>query len=414
MKEKRISFCQGKGSLTHNNRDFIAENVDRSRIKDNITFISQPVGEAYEQLFGESTERYNARQKRNDRKIHGTYYESLFHQKPSSSVVTAADKRKSFYEDIVQVGKMEDSGIGTEDAKLVADCLKEFMVGFQQRNPNFYVFNAVLHMDEATPHLHIDYIPVGHYKRGQDTQNGIAQALKEMGFGEGKGAIARWRTSEIEVLNKICLEHGIQPLPPEKSRGTMTVDEYKEQIKKSEELATENAKIEAEIEQKKQERNEILNYLPDLEKTSRLEFAFDDLCKELDELIKNPISAMKYRKQIAEIASEMKKRIMAAHKAMYKSESTVYEVREENRKFSKENADIRERNRQLSSRNRELYKENDSLKSYTSELEELVSLLERFEPVTYKNVKALQEQIVSQREQQIQSKPAKRKSQELE
>ena len=66
-------------------------------------------------------------------------------------------------------------------------------------------------MDEATPHLHIDYIPVGHYKRGQDVQNGIAQALKEMGFGEGKQAIARWRAAEVEVLNKICLEHGIQP-----------------------------------------------------------------------------------------------------------------------------------------------------------------------------------------------------------
>ena len=248
MKEKRISFCQGKGSLTHNNRDFIAENVDRSRIKDNITFISQPVGETYEQLFGESTERYNARQKRNDRKIHSTYYESLFHQKPSSSVVTAADKRKSFYEDIVQVGKMEDSGIGTEDAELVADCLKEFMAGFQQRNPNFYVFNAVLHMDEATPHLHIDYIPIGHYKRGQDIQNGIAQALKEMGFGEGKGAIARWRASEIEVLNKICLEHGIQPLPPEKSRGTMTVEEYKEAMRETEQLKNENAQLKSENE----------------------------------------------------------------------------------------------------------------------------------------------------------------------
>ena len=73
-------------------------------------------------------------------------------------------------------------------------------------------------MDEATPHLHIDYIPVGHYKRGQDTQNGIAQALKEMGFGSGKDAIARWRKSEIEVLNQICLAHGIRPLEPEKSR----------------------------------------------------------------------------------------------------------------------------------------------------------------------------------------------------
>ena len=82
----------------------------------------------------------------------------------------------------MQVGRMEDSGVGTEDFQLVAEYLKEYMTGFQERNPNFYVFNAVLHMDEQTPHLHIDYIPVGHYQRGQDTQNGIAQALKENGI----------------------------------------------------------------------------------------------------------------------------------------------------------------------------------------------------------------------------------------
>lgn len=103
MKEKRISFCQGKGSLTHNNRDFIAENVDPARIRDNYTFIKKDLGTVYEHLFGESTERYNAKQKRNDRKIKGSYFESLFHQKPSNTVVTAADKRKSFYEDVVQM-----------------------------------------------------------------------------------------------------------------------------------------------------------------------------------------------------------------------------------------------------------------------------------------------------------------------
>ena len=121
MKEKRISFCQGKGSLTHNNRDFIAENVDRCRMRDNYMFIRKDIGCVYEHLFAESTKRYNAKQKRNDRKIHGTYYESLFHKKPSNSVVTAADKRKSFYEDVVQIGKKEDSGVDTEDAQLVAD-----------------------------------------------------------------------------------------------------------------------------------------------------------------------------------------------------------------------------------------------------------------------------------------------------
>ena len=154
MKEKRISFGQGKGSLTHNNREFMADNVDPLRTPQNITFMRQPIGEAYDQLFAESTARYNAKQKRNDRKVHGSYYEHLFGVKPCNTVRTAADKRKSFYEDVVQIGKREDSGYGTEDFQLVADCLKEYMEGFQERNPNFYVFNAVLHMDEATPHLH--------------------------------------------------------------------------------------------------------------------------------------------------------------------------------------------------------------------------------------------------------------------
>lgn len=251
MKEKRISFGQGKGSIAHNNREFVADNVDVFRTPDNITFVCQPIGEAYDQLFKESTERYNARQKRNDRKVHGSYYEHLFGVKPCNTVRTAADKRKSFYEDVVQIGKKEDSGVDTEDFQLVTECLKEYMAGFQERNPNFYVFNAVLHMDEQTPHLHIDYIPVGHYQRGQDTQNGIAQALKEMGYGDGKNAMARWRAAEVEVMNTICRAHGIEPLAPEKSRGTLEVAEYKEQRHKADELAEQNAQADTELAEKR-------------------------------------------------------------------------------------------------------------------------------------------------------------------
>ena len=251
MKEKRISFGQGKGSISHNNREFVADNVDVFRTPDNITFVCQPIGEAYDLLFKESTERYNAKQKRNDRKVHDSYYEHLFGVKPCNTVRTASDKRKSFYEDVVQIGKMEDSGYGTEDFQLMADCLEEYMKEFQNRNPNFYVFNAVLHMDEETPHLHIDYIPVGHYKRGQDIQNGIAQALKEMGYGTGKQAIARWRVAEVEVLNKICLEHDIKPLAPEKARGTVEIPEYKEQRRQADELAKQNAQADAELADKR-------------------------------------------------------------------------------------------------------------------------------------------------------------------
>ncbi|MCM1060684.1 MAG: plasmid recombination protein [Eubacterium sp.] len=225
---RSLSHCQGKGCLSHNNRDFKPKNVDSRRTKNNVTFVKERIGEAYEKLFGAAVERYNARQKRSDRKIKNGYYEYQFNRKISQSVVTSPDKRKSFYEDVVQIGTKENTGVGTLDGEIAARCLTEYMNGFQERNPNFYVFNAVLHMDEATPHLHIDYIPVGHYKRGVDTQNGIAQALKEMGFGEGKDTVARWRKSECDVLKEICGRYGITVSEPQKSRGTMTVENYKE------------------------------------------------------------------------------------------------------------------------------------------------------------------------------------------
>ncbi len=234
---KSISHCQGKGSLSHNNRDFHPKNADINKTPDNITFIKEPIAAAYEKLFGEAVERYNAKQKRSDRKIKNGYYEYQFNHKISQNVVTSPDKRKSFYEDVVQIGTMTDTAVGTADAETAKKCLTEYMADFQRRNPNFYVFNAVLHMDEATPHLHIDYIPVGHYNRGIDTQNGIAQALKEMGYGYGKDAIAKWRKSEYDLLREICVRNSIEISEPKKGRGhSYAPDEYKAYQKEIESL----------------------------------------------------------------------------------------------------------------------------------------------------------------------------------
>lgn len=227
MAGKSLSHGQGKGSLSHNNRKFTAKNVDSSRTKDNVTFVKIPIKQAYEDIFGAAVERYNAKQKRSDRKIKDGYFQYAFGRKPCDTVIEATDKRKSFYEDVVQIGDMEDTGVGSADAEIAKQCLIEYAKSFEARNPNFKVFNNVLHMDEATPHLHIDYIPVAHCKRGLDTQNGMAIALKEMGFGEGKDAISRWRERERKVLEDICKRHGIEVAPPKKARGTFAVEEYK-------------------------------------------------------------------------------------------------------------------------------------------------------------------------------------------
>lgn len=228
MSARTISHCQGKGSLAHNNREFFTKNINQERTPDNITFKKESLKTAYSHCFGEAVREYNERQKRADRQI-GDYYRHLFGEDYSKSVKTNSNKQNSFYEDLVQIGTMDDTGIGSAPAEVAAQILSDYAEGFQERNPNFYVFNSVLHLDEATPHLHLDYIPIKHSGRGLAVQNGLAGALKEMGFGDGKDAISRWRESERRVLEELCSEYGIETKAPEGSRGySFTVEKYKE------------------------------------------------------------------------------------------------------------------------------------------------------------------------------------------
>lgn len=241
MSTKSISMCEGKGSLSHNNREFSAKNIDSSRTPNNVVFVHQALSDAYHQLFDEAVERYNANQKRKDRKI-GNYFEHLFNRLPSKSVITGTNKQKSFYEHLVYIGTRKDTGVGTPDAEITTECLREYMEGFQARNPNFYVFNAVLHLDESTPHLHINYIPIGHFTRGLEVRNAKNKAMEEMGFGNDAKANDRWRRNEWDILKNICNAHGIEISEPKKSRGySYKVEEYGEHQDKINAL---NAEIE--------------------------------------------------------------------------------------------------------------------------------------------------------------------------
>ena len=246
MSVKSISMCEGKGSLSHNNREFTAKNIDSSRTPNNIVFVQQELGEAYHQLFDEAVEKYNARQKRKDRRI-GDYFEHLFNRPPGKSFIVNANKQKCFYEHLVYIGTKKDSGIGTPDAEITKECLREYMEGFQERNPNFYVFNAVMHLDESTPHLHIDYIPVGYFKNGLEVRNAKNKALEEMNFGKDAKANNRWRLAEWDILKNICNAHGIEISEPKKSRGySYTVEEYSEYQDKINALTAEIERLTAE------------------------------------------------------------------------------------------------------------------------------------------------------------------------
>ena len=200
---RTISGMVGKGSLTHNDRNFIAENIDRTRTRDNITYCHEDIKHVYQELFGAALDRYNDQQKRSDRKI-TDYYEHI----------RTGKQEKLFHEVIFQMGNVKDTAVGTDEAKQAQAVLDEFMKGFWERNPHLRVFSAHLHMDEATPHLHIDFVPfTTGSKRGLDTRVSMKKALAAQGFEGGtRGAteLNQWINAEKEVLAQVMERHGIE------------------------------------------------------------------------------------------------------------------------------------------------------------------------------------------------------------
>lgn len=237
---RHISYARGKGKLRHNNREMISPNVDKARIKDNIELKRQSLADAYEEIFGGAMAEYNAKQRRSDRKI-ADYFEKLFGTKADTmradTVIKNDNKQQSFYEYVVGVGTMQDTGYATNPdmAATSVECLKEYMAGFTERNPQFHVFNAVIHQDEATPHLHYDMIPFAEgFKKGMTRQQGLNKALEQMGYGTGKQAIANFTQSEREVFRKICEAHGVEIAEETKGRGhTYTCEEYRQTAEKN-------------------------------------------------------------------------------------------------------------------------------------------------------------------------------------
>ena len=231
-----ISIELGKGVLKHNNRKFIAENVDRKRTKNNVEYKNIPLEEAYHILFDEALERYNNKQKRADRKINN-YLEHIQKSK----------QEKPFYEIIVQVGNRDDMGIGTPNEAVAKRILEDYLRRFEERNPNLFVFNEVLHMDEATPHLHIDFIPyTTRSTRGLDTRVSMKKALEAQGFvGSGRSdtETMAWLQSEKEALSHAMQWQGVEWENQGNNREHLSVLEYKKE-QRSKELAELEGKVE--------------------------------------------------------------------------------------------------------------------------------------------------------------------------
>lgn len=244
----------GKGSLKYNSREFYAPNVDPSRSHLNVEFCKEDIRTVYYELFDAAQKRYNAKQTRSDRRI-ADYY----------TKISSSKQEKPFHEIVLQIGNKDDTGIGSETAELARQCLEAYVHGFQARNHTLRMFSAHLHMDEATPHVHIDFVPyITGSKRGMDTRVSLKQALAQMGFVGGTRSATEWNLwvqREKQVLADIMQEHGIEWEQLGTHEEHLSVLEYKKQ-----ERSKEVRELDSAIAQKRTEVEKIEDTLQAVQK----------------------------------------------------------------------------------------------------------------------------------------------------
>jgi len=220
MNETSISVRVGAGVIEHNNREFIPKNVVVERMSNNIIYINENIKDVYDKLFSEALKEYNENQIRADRRINN-YLEHIMKSK----------KEKVFYEAIIQFGDKDDTGVGTPGGERAKNMLNEYMTDFQKRNPHLYVFNAAMHLDEATPHLHIDFVPFAtNQKQGLSTRVSLKKALEQQGV-SGKSVKEsdrqQWALIEKSVMRKIAKKYGVRVKNKNVHRSHLNVDEFK-------------------------------------------------------------------------------------------------------------------------------------------------------------------------------------------
>ena len=353
--KRTISAMVGQGSVNHNSRKFHAKNTDPERSHLNMTYCQENIKAVYHELFDEALERYNAKQTRADRRIED-YYEKI----------RSGKQEKPFHEIILQVGNRDDMSADSEEGQLAAAVLDEYMKGFQERNPQLRVFSAHLHMDEATPHLHIDFVPfTTGSKRGLDTRVSLKQALAAQGFKggtRGDTEWSQWVRSEKEQLALVMERHGIEW----EDKGThdkhLSVLDYKKEQRAKEIAVLETVKAEKESQVESQERR-LKELAPAVKNMERLAA---DFSADPNEILPEPGTLETGRAYREKKAKPLLAQIVKVLRFLYLA---YVELRGKFERLQGDYGRVRESNARLSDRLQEVKLENKALRQVSTDYE---------------------------------------------
>lgn len=349
--KRTISAMVGKGSVNHNSRKFKAENVNGERTHLNIDYCNEPIKKVYHKLFDEALERYNAKQTRADRRI-DDYYEKL----------RTGKQEKLFHELILQIGNRDDTGAETEIGEQAKAALDEYYRDFQNRNPQLRVFSAHLHMDEATPHIHIDFVPfITGSKRGLDTRVSLKQALAAQGFRGGtRGATEwnQWVLSEKKELAIAMFRHGFAWEQKGTHEEHLSVIDYKKQ-ERSKELAD----VEKKLTDKAAEYKTLAHRINNLEDGEQSYHDMEaKLAHDPEFQLPDPLglmSAKTYKTKFAEpLVKRLKKLVKSVLIRYFKVSDDYHRLNQYNGKLYRENEHLTKSNNRLKDENTSLREQN--------------------------------------------------------
>ena len=358
--KRTISAMRGKGSLTHNRRDFIAENVDSSRTPLNIEYRNEDIRAVYHELFDDALARYNEKQTRKDRII-DDYYEKI----------RTGKQEKLFEELIIQIGNKDDMSASSESGQLARQMLDEYMQSFQERNPTLRVFSAHLHMDEATPHLHIDFIPfTTGSKRGLETRVSLKKALEALGFAGGTKShteLNQWIESEKQALASIMARHAIEWEQKGTHEEHLSVLDYKKQ-ERSKEVAALETQIDALQEQTataetmlSEKQEQLDDIAPILKNTEKFVRKYDDPERLLPEAGMLESGKAFREKKVLPILGKLLKYARSLFRENTELKAKVQKLEKENTAFKSANWNHTNEIVKLKMENRELKKDKSTL-----------------------------------------------------
>ena len=358
--KRTISAMRGKGSLSHNSRQFIAENVDSSRTPLNIEYRNEDIRTVYHELFDDALARYNEKQTRKDRVI-DDYYEKI----------RTGKQEKLFEELIIQIGNKDDMNATSENGQLARQMLDEYMQSFQQRNPTLRVFSAHLHMDEATPHLHIDFIPfTTGSKRGLETRVSLKKALEALGFAGGTKShteLNQWIEAEKQALASIMARHDIEWEQKGTHEEHLSVLDYKKQ-ERSKEVAALETQIDALQEQTataetmlSEKQEQLDDIAPILKNTEKFVQKYDDPERLLPEAGMLESGKAFREKKALPILGKLLKYARSLFRENTELKAKVQKLEKENTAFKSANWNHTHEMVRLQMENRELKKDKSKL-----------------------------------------------------